>query len=247
MKIHEKICLFAGIALALSSAVLISVERTVNHGSFVPAAVGAGLIVLAVFGKFFRRHRGWKITARLLFCLAAGIYLLAEGAVFGGSHPSPPGRHDYAVVLGCGLNGDQPSLLLEERLKTALQYARQYPDSILVLSGGQGADEAVSEAEAMRRYLAARGVPEERMLLESRSTSTYENFYFTRQLLGERDGQPEHDCVFISNGFHLYRAGYLASLAGLNAVPCAAATPVHPVSMYFREGLAVLYTWVFYR
>ncbi len=83
--------------------------------------------------------------------------------------------NDYAVILGAKVNGEIPSLSLQFRLDAALEYAIQYPHVYLILSGGQGPGEHISESEAMKRFLVKNGIQEERLLIEDLSTSTYEN------------------------------------------------------------------------
>ena len=70
-------------------------------------------------------------------------------------------------------------LTLARRLDAALAYLEENPKAYVVVSGGQGAGEDISEAEAMRRYLAARGIEESRILMEDKSMSTLENFLFS--------------------------------------------------------------------
>lgn len=88
----------------------------------------------------------------------------------------------YAVILGAGLNGDQISERLKIRLDTALLYLKENHIPIIV-SGGQGEDELISEAEAMKRYLIDNGIESDRILLEDKSTSTYENLLFSKNTM----------------------------------------------------------------
>ncbi|MDV6377992.1 YdcF family protein [Sporosarcina sp. GW1-11] len=151
------------------------------------------------------------------------------------------GTHDYAVILGAKVNGKVPSLSLRYRLDEALAYANRYPHVKLVLSGGQGPDEDISEAEAMYRYLTAHGLAKERLLLENQSTSTYENLQFAQELLPEVAG-----VTIISSDFHLARARFLARQLGWDTDVVAAKTPeVVKTKVLVRERLALFKTWVF--
>ncbi|MEG2287285.1 MAG: YdcF family protein [Ruthenibacterium sp.] len=153
------------------------------------------------------------------------------------------------IVLGAGLRGTRVSGILARRLNAAYDYYAENPEVILVVTGGQGAQEAIPEAEAMRAYLVARGVPEEQILVENKSKSTEENFLFAKQLLAKRGIGPEQPMAFATNNFHCYRAQHYAKDAGftnVNAIPAdIGLTSVMPC--YLREVFAVLYYWFFRR
>ena len=70
---------------------------------------------------------------------------------------------DCCIILGCGLlAGGKVSKLLAGRLDKAIELYRKDPTPpVMIPSGGQGPDEAVSEASAMRDYLIANGIPED--------------------------------------------------------------------------------------
>ncbi|PIC62887.1 vancomycin resistance protein [Sporosarcina sp. P13] len=151
------------------------------------------------------------------------------------------GTYDYAVILGAKVNGEVPSLSLRYRLEEALAYANRYPNVKFVLSGGQGLDEDISEAEAMYRYLTLNGVAVERLILEDQSTSTYENLLYSQELLPEVAG-----VTIISSDFHLARARFLARQIGWDADVVAAKTPeVVKMKVLVRERFALFKTWVF--
>ena len=88
-------------------------------------------------------------------------------------------------------------------------------DAILVPSGGQGADEPIPEAEAMRRYLVAQGIPEDRIVTEDQSRNTYQNMDYSRKLIERR--KPGAKVVYVTTNYHVFRSGVWANLAGLPA------------------------------
>ena len=151
------------------------------------------------------------------------------------------------IVLGAGLRKDKPSMLLRYRLDKAYEYAAEHPDLLIVTSGGQGRDEWIPEGQAMRDYLIEKGLPADRVLAESKSTSTEENFAFSLDILKERGYSADTPIVYVSNAFHCYRAGRYAARAGFTTV---AALPAHTpwrsvLPCYLREALALAYYWVF--
>ena len=109
------------------------------------------------------------------------------------------------IVLGAGLRKDKPSMLLRYRLDKAYEYAAEHPDLLIVTSGGQGRDEWIPEGQAMRDYLIEKGLPADRVLAESKSTSTEENFAFSLDILKERGYSADTPIVYVSNAFHCYR------------------------------------------
>ncbi len=151
------------------------------------------------------------------------------------------GGPQYAIVLGAKVNGTQPSKSLRYRLEAAYDYAQKYPDVILVLSGGRGPDEEISEGAAMAEYLTARGLPMERLIVEDQSTSTYENLVNSQRLLPSGTSA----VTLITSDYHVARAGMLAQKAGWDWDAVPAQTP-QSVKMKtgIRERLALLKTWV---
>lgn len=184
----------------------------------------------------------------LVLAVLVGIYALVVGFVaVSGSRATVTGQEKVIIVLGAGLRGDQPSNLLRCRLDKALAYAQEHPELLVITTGGQGRDEWVPEGQAMRDYLIAHGLALERVLAETRSTSTEENFAFALDILREQGMDADAPMVYVTNGFHSYRAGRYAERAGFtavtslpSAVPLTAALPC-----FLREALALCYYCVF--
>lgn len=113
---------------------------------------------------------------------------------------------DAIIVLGSGLIGDRVPPLLAQRLTKAKTIYEQFEGRPkLIVSGGQGADELISEAEAMANYLMEQGVPQEDILIENRSRTTFENLTFSKAIL-ENQGLGKSVLV-VTNSFHALRAG----------------------------------------
>jgi len=200
------------------------------------------------FGKIrlFSKKKIGKITISS-FCLlcAFEICLCAFIALYGQAD-NVSYDEDVVIVLGAGLRGDRVSDPLRRRLDAAIEYHEKNPDALIVVTGGRGIGEDVTEAYAMEKYLIDRGVSQERIIKEERSTSTNENMRFSKKILDEilPDG---YTIAVITNNFHIFRGVSIAkiegfenvthlhaSLAWYNAFPC-----------YVRESLAVMKMWVF--
>lgn len=143
---------------------------------------------------------------------------------------------DYLIVLGARVKGTVPSLVLASRIETAAAYLKENKDTIAIASGGKGSGEDISEAESIKRELVKRGIGESRIILEDRSTDTYENILFSKKLI------PPHVKlgVVVTNKFHMYRAISLAHDRGLDVRGQPAETPRKAVlKSYTREYLAI--------
>lgn len=132
------------------------------------------------------------------------------------------------IVLGAGVNGETPSLTLRTRIDAAAAYLEEHPDVPVVLSGGQGPGEAITEAECMRRALVRRGVDESRLYPEERSTSTQENLRYSRAILEKLGVDPARRVAIVTSDFHLCRARLMWG-------GDTAAVPAHlPSTLYFQ-------------
>ncbi|MFB9931485.1 YdcF family protein [Amycolatopsis halotolerans] len=148
-------------------------------------------------------------------------------------------RAGAVVVLGSGLQGDRVPPLLASRLDRAVQVQQRSPGALLVVSGGQGADELTSEADAMARYLIAAGVPAEQIVLEDRATTTSENLRFSVALLAERGFSGP--ILAVTNNYHVFRTAVLARQLGLRLNVIGARTASYFVpSAFLREFVALL-------
>lgn len=151
-------------------------------------------------------------TGKILLATLMVLFLLVEGMIVGHMNDQGEAGLDYIVVLGAQVRGEEPSPALAERIETAVEYMKENPETIAIVSGGQGAGEDISEAECMARGLRAAGISEDRILLEDRSTNTSENLQYSfeilRETIGEKQG-PETVGV-VTNNFHVFRAIKLA-------------------------------------
>lgn len=151
-----------------------------------------------------------------------------------------PTSVEVLIVLGAGIWGDQPSPQLKLRLQAAAILFKKNPELSVIVSGGQGPDEDISEASAMQAYLIQLGVAEESILLEDQSTSTVENLRFSKIILdGLKLDNPSVGIV--TTDFHMYRSKMLAKRYGMNAMgESAPNVPIIVVKNTMREIAAVI-------
>lgn len=198
------------------------------------------------FGPAASFFRSLLILGFVLWLLS---FIVVEVIIAVNSGTSPDSDDaDYLVVLGAGLFGSTPSPTLKSRLDRAVEYARTNPDTVIVVSGGQGPGEDIPESEAMRKYLVDRGIEPERILEENISTSTTENLRFSFLIIDSlRKNDESPKIAVLSNEYHLFRAGYIAVREGKNVSLVAARTPYLylKITYYVREYFALLYNIVF--
>ncbi|MCL2226865.1 MAG: YdcF family protein [Oscillospiraceae bacterium] len=200
-----------------------------------------GLWVLGASGRFSRIA---KVLRRcFIVCLVVGFagFLVFLGLIVSGAH-TEEADVDVLIVLGAGLRNDAPSSVLQTRLDAAIRYLETREGVPVIVSGGLGRGEAITEAEAMFRYLSARGIDESLIWKEGASTNTHENVFFSRDLMKERGMDVENVKVaIVSNEFHLFRAKLIAGNAGFDAVGVAAQTSSAMLRTlyFFREAFAL--------
>lgn len=238
-----------GITLILNVLLLLPLMNT-NMGLLLTFCMGALSIFLGVYFKP-GRIRSLKGLKKMLLIGLVVILGLTFGFIVWiysyGQADTVTYTEDALIVLGAGLRGDTVSLTLKHRLDTAHAYYLKNPDAILIVSGGQGQGESVTEAYAMAKYLRGLGVPEDHILLEESSTSTYENFTFSKVILGSLF--PEgYTVAFVSNDFHLLRSHKIAMSVGLKANHIGAKLDYYLASVaYLREVLALMKWFVLNR
>ena len=127
--------------------------------------------------------------------------------------------HEYMCDHGAGLSGTKPTPLLAARLDKAVElWEADHRRAVIIASGGQGADEAVSEAEAMRMYLVEeRGVPADAVIEEDRSTTTMENLRNSKAIMDARSGAGAYRAAVVTSDYHVFRTAEYAHKIGLAA------------------------------
>ena len=185
-----------------------------------------------------------KITTRVFSVLLA-IGLLVVGAtealIIHASFGDPKEQVDYMVVLGAKVNADGPSVSLWDRICGAYEYLEEHLDVIAVVSGGQGTDEPITEAECMYRELVSLGIDPKRILREEEATSTWENFKFSLDLIEEKTGNRPVKLGVLSSEYHLFRASLFAKACGVEfvGIPAKTSRPSQAINHFMREVAGV--------
>lgn len=169
------------------------------------------------------------------------IFIVAI-CMFSGSQEKPAENADTVLILGAKVNGNpaSPSLVLQERLDAAVVYLNNHPKVSVVVSGGKGADESVTEASVMEEYLVNEGIARNRIEKETKSKRTEENISNSNEKL------ELGKTVIVTSDYHMYRALMLAERQNIDVsgLPAESKTMAKYKGMA-REMLSITYAWVF--
>ncbi|MEA4954298.1 MAG: YdcF family protein [Pseudoflavonifractor sp.] len=197
------------------------------------------------------KRRSLRNTLILLLVAASVFFAVLEADIAFHGRTQVTGKPEVLVIFGCKVESWGPSVLLQDRLDTALNYLEDHPDLTVVVAGGMGDDEHQSEARCMYDYLTAHGADEAKILVEDRSRNTWQNVNYTLDLLKEKGYSTDGTVAAVSSGFHLRRIEMLWDRAGGGTLAGTLAAPVShkpsAVQMFFREPLALVKSYLFDR
>ena len=232
------------------------------------AAIGIAIILFTLFppilGEILQRNIEWidvhnmkspalyiemivenvvSFTAAYLECLLIGTIFFAVKA----ARHIPAFDKDYILILGCMIRKDGAlTKLLQSRADRAVEFARMQEKAtgkeiIFVPSGGQGDDEIMPEAQAIRNYLLSIGIPDERILPEDRSVNTYENLRNSAELIRRHSGRPDPKIAFSTTNYHVFRSGQIAARQGIDAEGIGSPTKKYFwINAFVREFVAMI-------
>ena len=215
-------------------------------------------------GMFIENTAG--IVVVYFECILAGSIVMGIKA----ARHIPSFDKDYIIIHGCQIRKDGTlTKLLQSRADRAVEFAQMQKkatgkDIIFIPSGGKGSDEVISEAEAIANYLRSLGIPESSMILEDKSTNTYENFENSVKLIkeaGKTSGAVakeaaggaglavsssaeavEPKIAFATTNYHVFRAGLLAARLNIKAEGIGSRTKSYFwVNAFIREFIATVY------
>lgn len=194
-----------------------------------------------------RRYSLWKRIVLALLALGMALFCALEIVIAANGQTKINGEPEIMVIFGCKVMPWGPSILLQDRLDTALDYLEEHPDMTIVVTGSQGNDEPISEAQCMRDYLTERGVDAEQIIMEDMSHNTAANVRHTKALLDSMGYHIlEEEYLLVSNDFHLARIKMLWDDYGTVSTLAAPCTHFPSrVKMFFREPLALVKSFLF--
>lgn len=260
MLISFPLILIFCIALSVSNIKLIRKEgfRPQNGlGIIISFAMLVGaLIVFILFDSFSSGSEMQLKMFNALTSITSSVYAFLEcfliGSILCGTLAAkhePKYDKDYLVILGCKIGADGKLYpLIQARVDRAINFYQKQFDltgkkAFFLPSGGQGPDEPVSEAAAMKRYLLEKGIPEEQILLEDKSKNTIENMCFSKKIIEKRT--PNANVAFSTTNYHVFRSGIISRQNGFEPDGMGSKTKWYfwP-NAYIREVIGVMaYKW----
>ena len=202
-------------------AYFICIAFFVGHGTnfyFIWLLLGIGALVFSILlkkGIWILHIPLWiRRTFTIFVCLGLAVFIIVESCIISGFSKTAPDGLDYLVVLGAQMKKSGPSKALQYRLDAAIDYMQENPDTMVIVSGGQGSDEHISEAQGMHDYMIEKGIPEKKIIMEDKSKNTFQNLIFSAEYLEEQ----KNSVGVVSNNFHVFRAVKIAKKAGYENV-----------------------------
>ncbi|KFN01882.1 YdcF family protein [Bacillus clarus] len=180
----------------------------------------------------------YSLVVMTIVAVFAGVL---QYHIYKHGHMNAPEDAEYMIVLGSKVNGTKPSYSLQYRIDQAAEYLKSHEKTIAIVSGGQGKGEDISEALAMKKGLMKKDIPEERIILEDRSTNTDENIKFSKSLIPANMKKG----MIVTNDFHMFRAKKIAEKQGLklDGLPTKTPNPII-IQSNVREYLAIIQYWL---
>lgn len=240
-----KLLIFVFGTAATINGIVLFFTTNFNIGNILTLAFGVVLIIFGAFSKEKLRKIPAFLRIVLIFAICVSVVFSGFLTIYGLSD-NVDYTEDAIIVLGAGIHGEIPSNTLKQRLNKAVEYYNKNNNAIIVVSGGKGPQEDISEALAMEMYLLERGIPPVAIVKEEESTSTAENFKNSKEKLDSilNDG---YKVAFISNEYHIYRAKRIAIKNGFEDI-----AHTHSSTRWYsvlpgtlRECLAVIKFWIF--
>ncbi|MDV3428845.1 MAG: YdcF family protein [Bacillota bacterium] len=222
-----------------------------NLGIIFPLVFG---LILIIYGLFRVKYREGHIIKnkiiRIVFMTAAYSFLISfiliESFIYSGTKADGYRKADYIVVLGAGLKGKDVTATLQYRLDKAIVILNQDADVKAVVTGGKGYGEEITEASAMENYLIKNGINKNRIIIEDKATSTYENFKFTKEILEKDTGKKSFSILVITSDFHMARAKLIAKKFGFITYGITAPTFKYLLpNSIIREYFAVIKSLIY--
>lgn len=199
-----------------------------------------GIIAFYTLAGQFPAMAVLRRSVTILLAVGIVVAVVTEGFIIRYSFGSRAVAVDYVVVLGAKVWKDGPSPTLWNRIYAAKEHLEAHPEDVVVVSGGKGSDEPMTEARAMYTELVKLGIPPERILLEENATSTWENLNFSLDLIQETYGHRPEKIGVVSSDYHLFRASLFAKECGVEfaGIP-ADSTWSQKINHFIREVAGV--------
>ena len=191
--------------------------------------------------KYPKPVKAVRRVVTVILCIGLLVCGITEALIIKASFGDPEETVDYIVVLGAKVRPDGPSVSLQNRIDAAYEYLTEHPDAVAVVTGGRGADEPMTEARCMYEHLVDMGIDPDRIWLEEKATSTWENLHFSLDLIEEKTGKRPEKIGLLSSEYHLFRAKLFARACSVEAagIPAHTTRLSQMINHFMREVAGV--------
>ena len=229
----KKIFFIINIILSVISSLYGISILNVNSGTLfflIWFLISAFLIVIdcLIYFKVFEKYKVFKRIFIFVCTIGICIFLTILGLILSKMNEKPVNNLDYIIVLGAQVKENGPSVVLKYRLDRAVSYLKENDNTLVIVSGGQGANEKATEASVMKEYLVNNGINENRIIIEDKSNTTKENLINSKKIIGN-----DKSIGIVTNNFHMYRALLIGKKYKVNAV----GIPSKSTSYYLPNNL----------
>lgn len=250
----SKIVLFAILFILLLFFVIPAINGIRNLGNIAGMMITAVLLFIVLksgmimnfISHLSESNKGKILLAVMGVIVSIGVIIVLVINVFmvRAMNDYPKNKNSTIVVLGCQVKEGRPSLMLKRRLDSAFEYLSENPEVKVIVSGGKGEDELISEAECMKTYLTEKGISPNRIFIEDNSSSTYENLKFSQKVIEEN--ALYQNITIVTDGYHQLRAEMIAENLGYeNTSNISAPTSWGLLPTFWvREWFGVIYYFV---
>ncbi|MCC3869403.1 YdcF family protein [Terrisporobacter mayombei] len=208
--------------IVLSIPIILALSQWALSFSTVFIIVSIALIYLLVSSKNIAyKNKHTKLIYKIyksVMILFITSFILLQGAIIINMYKTNDANSinhmDTMIILGAKVNKDGVSKTLKQRLDKAIEYYNQNKDINIIVSGGKGEDEVMTEASAMKNYLVKNGVDEDNIILENKATTTLENIMFSKEIM--KDLNLGNKALIVTSDYHLFRGRFIASILGMD-------------------------------
>lgn len=183
------------------------------------------------------------MVVTVLIAIFITSFIIIEALIIAAGRSKSIGKADYIIILGAKTYGDKPSPALLRRLKASIDYLLENDDIKVIVSGGQDWGSNMSEAKIMRDFLVDNGIDSNKIVMEDKSTTTFENLQFSSEKIKELDNITNPKVLIATNNYHMYRAKLLAKKLGMDPYGLSEGDSASKdIKPYIREYFAVMKT-----
>lgn len=186
------------------------------------------IIDLLIYFKVFEKYKVFKKIFIWVCSIGICIFLVILSLIISKMNVKPVKNLDYIIVLGAQVKESGPSVVLRYRLDRAVSYLKENDNTLVIVSGGQGANEKATEASVMKEYLVNNGINENRIIIEDKSNTTKENLINSKKIIRDNTS-----IGIVTNNFHMYRALLIGKKYKVKAV----GIPSKSTSYYLPNNL----------